>query len=167
MNIILIGFKSAGKTSIGQALAKRLDLSFIDTDEMLKHQNKVNDLKTMYQDLGESEFRALEHAVIKSLSSVQNAVIATGGGSILNADNRELLKSMGVCIFIDPPLDLIEQRLQGVATPVFDGTSIAEMHQFRRPLYQELSDLICSVLAGQSVDCVVESIQEALSKHSF
>lgn len=105
-NIVLTGMPGSGKTTIGKLLAAELNMTFIDTDdEIIKRENRP--ITEIFAELGEPGFRKIEAEVIASLAGVQNAVIATGGGAILNGQNMDLLRENGRIYFIDRPLDEI------------------------------------------------------------
>ncbi len=105
-NVVLIGMPGCGKSTIGKLLAKELSHKFIDTDdEIVKKMGK--DIPAIFAEVGESGFRKIESEVIKEVSSVQNSVIATGGGAILNKINVDLLRENGRIYFIDRSLDKI------------------------------------------------------------
>ena len=103
-NIVLIGMPGCGKTTIGKAVAKEMNKDFIDTDDeiVIKTGMSVPDI---FEKFGEKKFREIEAEVIKEVSARQSAVIATGGGAVLNPENVSLLKENGLIVFIDRPID--------------------------------------------------------------
>lgn len=105
-NIVLTGMPGSGKSTIGKLLAESLEKQFIDTDmEIIKKVNKP--IPQIFAELGEEGFRKLENEVIKELASIQNAVIATGGGAILNSENIRYLRENGKIYFIDRDIEHI------------------------------------------------------------
>lgn len=105
-NIVLTGMPGSGKSTIGKLLAESLQKQFIDTDtEIIKKVNKP--IPQIFSELGEEGFRKIENEVIKALSSIQNAVIATGGGAVLNSENIEFLRENGKVYFIDRDIEHI------------------------------------------------------------
>jgi len=96
----------SGKSTIGKLLANELGRCFIDTDdEIVKREKKP--IPQIFEEVGEIGFRQIEKEVIFDVSSVQNAVIATGGGAVLNEENTDILKENGKIYFIDRELDSI------------------------------------------------------------
>ena len=108
MNIILIGMKHSGKSSVGKNLASMLDKKYLDIDEIIKtlfyknypKKNFFIQIFEIFDFLKEEKFRALEEKAFYSLKSAKNSVIAVGGGSILNENNFEALKSSKIIIYL-------------------------------------------------------------------
>ena len=106
-NIVLTGMPGSGKSTVGKLLASMLNRRFIDTDEEIVRQSG-KEISDIFAECGESGFRLLEAKVIARVSSEhQGAVIATGGGAILRADNIRALKRNGKIYFLNRPLDNI------------------------------------------------------------
>ena len=105
-NIVLIGMPGSGKTTIGQAIAKKLGRDFIDTDIEIKKEIKT-EISDYFQEFGEGKFRDIETDVIKKVAKLSGVVIATGGGAILRQENIDALKMNGVLYFLDRPLEQI------------------------------------------------------------
>lgn len=119
MNLILFGFKGAGKTYLGS----RLGLPFLDTDSLFPQPPHL-----LYPQIGEVAFRALERSLISSLSlSVTDAVIALGAGAILHCPPPP-----GRLVYLDAPLPLILSRVAHAPYP------IAATYAFRKPLYDAI-----------------------------
>lgn len=105
-NIVLIGMPSSGKTTVGKALAEKLNKQFIDIDaEIQKVTGKS--ISEIFKNQGEASFRDIESEIILQASAKQGVVIATGGGAVLREQNLTLLKGNGTLYFIDRPLDLL------------------------------------------------------------
>ena len=96
-NIILVGLKGTNKSEIGEELARRLKMKFIDTDDMMKKESGL-DLSELLKKIGEKHFRSLENSIIEKISNVSGAVIVAGGGSILNGKNIKALKQNGLVV---------------------------------------------------------------------
>lgn len=116
MNIILTGFKSCGKSTLGLALAKLLDVRFIDSDSLVENSyfqqhGQPLGFREIYAQLGEAAFRELEHKVLLSIN-IQDSMVITGGGIVLHPANAQILKKLGYVVFVDTSLALIAQRLR-------------------------------------------------------
>lgn len=110
-NIILIGFMAAGKSSVGRLLARELNWDFIDTDKEIE---QVTGLKIaqIFRRYGEKRLRSEENLVVKRISEVSKTVVATGGGTILDCENRKRLQHMGVLIHLFVPVEVVLQRVK-------------------------------------------------------
>lgn len=113
-NLILIGFKSAGKTTLGRLIASKLRRSFIDMDDLFEEPSRL-----LYQKLGERAFRELETSYLKSLSSLQGYVIATGGGTVCDPGNCLVLRQLGTIVHLNIPKEIIRQRIFSSELPAF------------------------------------------------
>lgn len=119
-NIFLIGGMGAGKTTIGRKLAETLQYDFYDIDKEIEQITGV-DIPWIFELEGESGFRQREHLMLKQLATKQHIILATGGGSILDPRNRELLMSRGLVIYLKTTVEHQINRLT---------------HDKRRPLLQ-------------------------------
>lgn len=120
-NIILIGFMGVGKTSLGKLLASKLGRGFIDLDEKIEHDAGLS-IPKIFETYGEKYFRELEKAAVKEVSARRNIVIATGGGTVKDAENLQLLKNSGVIICLTTEPEEIFRRTEKLGErPVLDG----------------------------------------------
>jgi len=111
-NIILVGLKGTNKSEIGEELACRLKMKFIDTDDIMKRESGL-DLPELLKKIGEKQFRSLENNIIKKILNVSNTVIAVGGGSILNGKNIKALKQNGLVVsLITSKINLKRNRFE-------------------------------------------------------
>lgn len=98
MNVVLTGFMGAGKSTVGRRLARILGLPFIDTDaEIVKAHGRIADI---FSREGEAQFRVYERAQLERLASRGPAVVAVGGGAVLDRENRALLRHAGVIVYL-------------------------------------------------------------------
>lgn len=110
-NIVLTGFMGTGKTTVGRAVARQLGMQFVDTDELIATQARkpVADIFATY---GETAFRQMERDVCIKLSAEQDLVIATGGGSLIDAENRRMMEQSSLVICLTATPEQIATRLQ-------------------------------------------------------
>ena len=97
-NIFLVGPMGAGKTTIGKRLAELRGMEFVDSDQEIEQRTGV-DIPFIFEKEGEEGFRVREAKVIEELSEQRNIVLATGGGAVMNADNRKYLSARGFVRF--------------------------------------------------------------------
>jgi len=171
MKVILIGYRAAGKTTVGKLLAMLLKVPFYDSDSVVEE--IVNaPVKNIVAHHGWEYFRKKETEAIQLLSAKGDCVIATGGGAILSAGNVKLLKKMGVIVWLDAPIKDIIDRLNDdvkndATRPQFTADDLAEetMDIFaeRLPLYKKTADFIV-ITAGKSAPQIAETIYHYLLK---
>ncbi len=139
-NLILIGFSYTGKTQVGRALAEQLARPFFETDDMIV-ELAGKPIPQIFAHDGEPRFRQLERTILERACASNGAVIATGGGAIVNPENRALLKRSGIVICLEASPDTILKRLQedSKANP---GTTVRPLLQSSDPLtaIQSLKD---------------------------
>lgn len=157
-NIVLIGFMSTGKTSVGKRLAEQLNWEFTDTDLEIEKVNGMS-VSEIFSQNGEPYFRAEEERFIKSLLKRKHCVIATGGGAVLSPENWKVLTQIGFVIALDAPIDTILERVgKGKDRPLFKSNREEDEQLLlaRQPIYNK-AELIINT-AEIDVDQVVEEI---------
>lgn len=110
LRIFLTGFMGAGKTTLGRFLAEHYGLSFIDMDYHIEEQH-FKTINQLFTEIGETQFRLLEQQTLKDISSIENVVIATGGGTPCFFDNMNYMSSCGTTVFMDVSVDELHTRL--------------------------------------------------------
>ena len=125
-NIFLVGLMGSGKTSIGKALAKKLNMNFIDLDrEIIEETNST--ISKIFDDLGEHKFRELETQTLNKISTVDNTVISTGGGVILKPENIKTMRENGSIIHLDVDVKSQLQRVKNTENrPLLNKGNIKE-----------------------------------------
>jgi shikimate kinase len=152
MKIALYGFMGAGKTSLGSILAKRLGALFIDLDVEIEKHTGMN-IVEYFEQYGETEFRKIEHKVLKDIikKDEDNIILSLGGGTILQPSNRKILKLMHFKnVYLDIKLPILISRLkeQKEGRPIIKNIPDKEFPLFieallssRKPIYEKAADL--------------------------
>jgi len=108
--VYLVGFMGAGKTTVGRALARRLDWRFEDIDEYIERTEK-RDIPTIFRQSGEAFFRTLERQTLADLLPMRGVVVATGGGTVVDPANRALMSRDGAVAWLDAPFARLADRI--------------------------------------------------------
>ena len=111
MNIVLIGFRGTGKSTVGELLANRLERDFIDSDKYIESSTGKT-IKSIFKEDGEEGFRRIEADTIAELSKVDNKVISVGGGAVLRKDNVRNLKDNGFLVLLEAAPEIIHNRIK-------------------------------------------------------
>lgn len=169
MNIILVGFKGAGKTTVGRRLSSALKMDFIDTDELISSGDaRARSPRAIFREDGPSRFRALEEKAIASLKGRDNLVISAGGGAADSQNNRKLFKKLGTVIYLDEKPDVLYMRMLRSGMPPFIGRSsprksFDELYETRQRHYEEIAGHKVSC-AGLTENEVVGEIKKILKR---
>lgn len=160
-NIVLTGFMASGKTTIGQALAAKLNRRFIDMDDEIV-QEEGRSINEIFAADGEKYFRMLETKKARQLGLKSNLIISTGGGCVLHTENLDYLRQNGIIIFLDADFDVIKSRLEQAAAtrPLLQNQNTEQIYKrfvSRRPFYENCDDKI-HITADKSPDAYAEEI---------
>ncbi len=136
--IYLVGFMAAGKTTLAQALGRRLGWRAEDVDLLIEARERRT-VAEIFAREGEPYFRSVERQVIWSLLPVRHAVIATGGGTFVDPENRAAINADGLSVWIDVPLDVLLARIpaDGRRPLASDRVQMAMLYEARRLAYQQ------------------------------
>lgn len=146
-SLFLVGLMGAGKTTVGRSLARRLGRDFYDSDHEIEQRTGVR-IPVIFEIEGESGFRKREVEAIDRLSQLANVVVATGGGAVLDALNRERLKARGLVVYLHAQPGELAKRLgrDRGSRPLLQGvdprTRLEELYAVRDPLYREVADVV-------------------------
>ena len=162
-NVVLIGMPGTGKSTVGVVLAKRLGFDFLDADIYMA-QREGRTLPRILEEDGMERFLELENEAGKSICC-RHTVIATGGSMVFSAEAMEHLREDSVVIWLETPIEILEERLtansredRGVAAPA--DMTVRDIYTLREPLYTKYADLRIRCRSG--VDSVVSDIRDAL-----
>lgn len=135
-NIILTGFMGTGKTTVGSVVAHALGWRFVDTDEEIERRFRQR-IPDIFLHHGEQGFRRYESIIVQSVAAGQGQVIATGGGTLVDAHNFRLMQASGLLICLTADADVIEQRLgRGEGRPL--ASNWRDLLTARAPVYAAL-----------------------------
>jgi len=145
-NLVMVGPMGAGKTSIGRRIAERFGLRFVDADHAVV-EAAGSSIPEIFEHEGEAGFRARERAALAQLLAGEGQVVASGGGAVLNADNRALMQARGFVIYLRVD---VETQLRRVARdrnrPLLQNVDrrqvLTDLIAVRDPLYRQVADLV-------------------------
>lgn len=155
-----------GKTTVGRQLARKLKMEFYDSDRVIEERTGV-DIPLIFEKEGEDGFRAREAAIIDELTQKKNIVLATGGGAILNAENRNHLVNRGTVFYLKSNLKtLVERTSKDKNRPLLQTeeaieTTLGRLLEQRGPLYEETADYIIET-ANNSIHSLIQAIIKQL-----
>lgn len=166
-NIFLIGLMGAGKTTLGKQLAAHLKRDFYDSDQVICERTGVS-IPTIFELEGEQGFRNREITVIDELTQLNNIILATGGGAILQPQNRLVLRNRGFIVYLKarPEILLARTRLDKnrpllqVADPL---AKLKQLYNERDPIYHSAAHLILEVNdhhAANTLTCLINQLQQ-------
>ena len=167
-NIFLIGPMGSGKTAVGRHLARMLHFTFHDSDADVEARTGV-DIAFIFEKEGESGFRVRERESIDRLTRLESIVLATGGGAIIEEDNRRALAERGAVVYLATSIDQqLERTRHARHRPLLNDTTdperkLHELMQRRAILYAQIADFTVST-DGRRVQLVAEEIHHALRR---
>ena len=147
MRIVFIGMRGSGKSTLGEVLSRKLGWRYVETDRIIEKEAglKISEIVSLF---GWKKFRTLESIVIRNLKNVERAVIATGGGVVLNEENMKILKNNSITVFLNTSIPILIKRCSSSQNRPFltDVTSMKEdltkTLSKRQNLYEKYADLI-------------------------
>lgn len=172
MNIVLIGFRGAGKSCVGKAIAHHMKRRFIDADDYLE-QRAGKTIREIFSEDGEKKFRQIESEIIKELSLLDDVVIATGGGAVLKEENVKNMKKNGFIVLLETDIETIQKRLaedtEGQAqrpnlTNMKQCEEIKYLLEYRMPFYKKAADY-CVNTTKLSVNQLAEKVFSAFDAY--
>jgi len=166
-NIFLIGPMGSGKSAVGRHLARLCRYAFHDSDADIEAKTGV-DIAFIFDKEGEAGFRFREKETIERLTRLDGVVLATGGGAVIDADNRRVLAARGAVVYVQTSVgQQLERTRHGRHRPLLNDTDpqekLKELMLRRAALYAEIADLTVST-DGRRVQLVAEEIYHALRK---
>ena len=164
-NVFLIGPMGAGKSAVGRQLARMLHLSFMDSDDEIESRTGV-DIPFIFEKEGEEGFRKREAKVIDDLSKIDGVVLATGGGAVVDPQNRSHLGGRGFVVYLYTTVEQqLERTQRGRERPLLENGDrkkiLDDLMDERETMYREIADLIVET-DGRKVKAVANEILERL-----
>ena len=167
--IILAGLMGTGKTEVGRRLARQLGRPFVDVDRLIEARAGKS-IPEIFSEGGESRFRELEREAIREAVTFVDAVVATGGGALTDAENRQRLLEAGVVVHLEAAPEVILERIgEAAGRPLLAGLSgqarldkIRELRSARAPAYGAATH--CVDTTGLHVDAVVARVRELVGE---
>ncbi len=164
MNVVLIGFSGAGKSTVGKLLAERLGWGFVDTDESIE-QGAGKPIHRIFAEDGEPAFRRLERDTLSDALRGDRRVIAVGGGAVTDPVSRYRMRDGNLVLLLEAEVPTLHGRLASAVVdeprPMLYASNplsrIESLKATRDPLYREVAHVIVST-EGLDVDGVVERI---------
>ena len=162
MIVYLVGMPGAGKSVVGEELAGRLGVPFVDLDvEIEREQGRP--ITEIFEAQGEAAFRALEAAALTKASVKDPAVVACGGGVVLEPANRIALRNTGIAVYLDVPLDRLRERVRPAAERplIREEGDLEKLLAAREPLYREFAAHVVDGRGtpGEVADAIVEELR--------
>ena len=162
MNIILSGMPGSGKSYFGELAAKKMNRMFIDTDVLLmKRYFQLKNIQATCREIalkeGEPFFRDLETQFVKELESANNSIIAIGGGTLASSANAQILRNLGIVIYLKVPPETLFDRFSAKPSifrkPDVQGSFEALLKQ-RIPLYEKTCHYCIDVSSENVLECI-------------
>jgi len=159
--VYLVGFMAAGKTTVARALAKRLDWQAVDIDELIEQREHMT-VSDIFAKHGEAYFRAVERQILTEQTLPRHIVVATGGGTFADGQNRAAINRDGVSVWLDVPLDRLVGRVpaDGRRPLAADRAGFERLYHQRRAAYEQAHVRLDAGRA--SVDALVEQLVDWL-----
>jgi shikimate kinase len=170
-SIVLIGMMGAGKSSVGRCLQRRTGLACFDTDEIISKELGLS-IPEIFSRYGEEAFRQAETETLREFGSHGEAIIVTGGGIVLRKENSELLKRLGMVVWLEAAEEtLLERASRRGNRPLLQtenpGATLSEMLQVRAPLYAIVADIRVNTTAlrhDEVADVILAQIEERMAR---
>ncbi|AKB78570.1 Shikimate kinase I [Methanosarcina horonobensis HB-1 = JCM 15518] len=160
MNITLIGMAGAGKSTIGKALAKRLNYTFIDVDSLITQKIGMP-LQALIDKQGDSALIRFEEEAILGLEQVDNCIISPGGSVIYSEKSMKHLREISKIVFLDAPFRSIVKRIPNARKRGIVGLrdrSLKELFEERLVLYNRYADFSIKIRGGENVQRLVDRV---------
>ncbi len=153
-NLILVGMPGCGKSTVGKALARKLNRPLVDLDEEIQREAGCS-IPEIFASQGEEAFRAMEHQQLLKAARRSGAVIATGGGIVTREENLAPMRQNSVVVFLRRDLNLLPKE----GRPVSQREGLEKLYRQRLPLYEKVSDIdVCNVVVEDAASEIIRRV---------
>jgi shikimate kinase len=155
--LYLVGFMGAGKSSVARALARRLGWRVADIDELIEQRERLS-VSSIFARKGEAYFRAAERAALFELVPARHVIVATGGGTFADPQNRAAIQEDGVSVWLDVPLERLIARVpaDGRRPLAADRAEFEKLYLARRLAYEQAQYRVDA--SKVTIDGIVEEV---------
>lgn len=167
-SIFLVGMMGAGKTSVGRVLARRLGKQFYDSDHEIERRTGVG-IPVIFDIEGEAGFRAREHTVLSELTELKNIVLASGGGAVVDVENRRMLRERGTVVYLRGAVrELLNRTRHDKNRPLLQTEDprarLNTLFEQRDPLYREVAHIVMET-GSPSLSSLVNRLETKLGAY--
>lgn len=168
MRLFIIGYKSSGKTTIGKRLAKKLNMEFIDLDDVIE-KREGKSIPELYTLFGDTDFRTMEWEALREIVKKDNVIVSTGGGAPCHCDNMNLMEKYGEVLYIKLDDKILVNRLKHAAKsrPIVLNKSEVELKEYVKDMrnrcehhYQRAKYIIDG--KGITVDKIIQVLKKRI-----
>ena len=168
-HLVLVGLMGAGKTTVGRRCAKQLERDFVDLDDLIMTHAAMS-IEDIWREGGEQRFRELEREVVADVcASPVPLVIACGGGTVVDAENRRRLQEVGIIVWLRAPTAVLAARVGNDARrPLLAGDpagALARLAELRAGAYAEAADAVVDT-DDRGVNAVAAAVLDAFAEQS-
>lgn len=160
-NIYLIGFMGTGKSTVAKELIKQTHAKGVEMDQLIEEQQNMA-ITDIFRQYGETYFRDLETALLRSLGTEEHLVVSCGGGTVLRDENAALMKEQGCIVLLTATPETVYERVKNSSNrPILNGNMsveyISELMEKRRARYESVADIRVAT-DGKDVSTICEEI---------
>ena len=169
-NIVLIGLSGCGKTTLGNKISKKLNMNFIDMDELIVTKTGKS-ISKIFEEVSENGFREIETNICKEISKLQNTIVATGGGVVLKGENIEYLNKNGIIIYLNRSAEEIIKSVNTKKRPLLKNGAdkLFDLEKQRKSLYTKYANYIlnCNKSKNETLNSLEILIKKIIGKSKF
>ena len=171
MNVVLVGLRASGKSTVGRLLAEQLSRPFVDTDKLIVDDAGMS-VRAIFAAEGEAGFRRREREAIRRVAAMSGAIVALGGGALADAKSRSLLRSTARIVWLRATVETLWERMQADSatsegrpdlTSVGGIEEIRRLAQARNPQFREAAELVVDTDEREAAE-VVAALREWLMR---